>query len=147
MVKAPVFLLDYRCLNELTMKKILVIDDEAIVRSSCERTLKPEGYDIKSVSSGKEGVELLEKESFSLVLLDLKMPDMDGVEVLNKIKATWPETKVVMITGYSTVDTAVQALRLGAFNFVEKPFTPDMLISAVKEVFGESDDNSEHITK
>jgi DNA-binding NtrC family response regulator len=129
------------------MKKILVIDDEAIVRSSCERTLGPEGYDIQSVSSGKEGIELLEKESFSLVLLDLKMPDMDGVEVLNKIKATWPETKVVMITGYSTVDTAVQALRLGAFNFVEKPFTPDMLISAVKEVFGESDDNSKQITK
>lgn len=129
------------------MKKILVIDDEYIVRSSCERTLEPEGYIIKCVSSGKEGIELLGKESFKLVLLDLKMPGMDGVEVLNTIKTKWPETKVVMITGYSTVDTAVQALRLGAFNFIEKPFTPDMLISAVKEVFGESDDNPKHVTE
>lgn len=117
------------------MKKILVIDDEDIVRKSCERTLEPEGYIVRVASGGKEGIDFLEKESFNLVLLDLKMPDIDGIEVLNKIKVTWPDTKVVMITGYSTVDTAVQALRLGAFNFIEKPFTPDTLISAVKEVF------------
>lgn len=117
------------------MKKILVIDDEAIVRTSCERTLAPEGYELTLAVSGKEGLEVLERERFALVLLDLKMPDIDGIEVLNKIKATWPETKIVMITGYSTVDTAVQALRLGAFNFIEKPFTPDTLLNAVKEVF------------
>ncbi|MBI5408954.1 MAG: sigma-54-dependent Fis family transcriptional regulator [Nitrospirae bacterium] len=117
------------------MKKVLVIDDEAIVRTSCERALTPEGYEVKAVSSGKEGVELLQKESFALVLLDLKMPDMDGIEVLNKINETWPDTKVVMITGYSTVETAVQALRLGAYNFIEKPFTPDTLLAAVTEVF------------
>lgn len=121
------------------MKKILVIDDEAIVRTSCDRTLTPEGYDIKLATSGKEGIELMEKEPFSLVLLDLKMPDMDGIEVLGKINKTWPETKVVMITGYSTVDTAVQSLRLGAYNFIEKPFTPDTLLNAVKEVFQKSD--------
>ncbi len=117
------------------MKKILVIDDEAIVRTSCDRTLAPEGYELTLTSSGKEGLEVLEKESFALVLLDLKMPDIDGIEVLNKIKDTWPDTKVVMITGYSTVDTAVQALRLGAFNFIEKPFTPDTLLNAVNEAF------------
>jgi DNA-binding NtrC family response regulator len=64
------------------------------------------------------------------------MPDMDGIEVLDNIKNKWPDTKVVMVTGYSTVDTAVQALRFGAFNFIEKPFTPDTLLNAVKEVFG-----------
>lgn len=117
------------------MKKILVIDDEAIVRTSCIRTLEPEGYEIKLAASGKEGIDLLQKETFGLVLLDLKMPDMDGIEVLNTINKTWPGTKVVMITGYSTVDTAVQALRLGAYNFIEKPFTPDTLLNAVKEVF------------
>ena len=117
------------------MKKILVIDDEAIVRTSCERSLGTEGYEIKMASSGKEGLAFLEKEPFGLVLLDLKMPDMDGVEVLNKINERWPDTKVIMITGYSTVETAVQALRLGAYNFIEKPFTPDTLITAVKEVF------------
>ena len=118
------------------MNKILVIDDEPIVRTSCERTLAPEGYDVTSAASGKEGLEMLEKETFGLVLLDLKMPDMDGIEVLDHIKNKWPDTKVVMVTGYSTVDTAVQALRFGAFNFIEKPFTPDTLLKAVKEVFG-----------
>jgi DNA-binding NtrC family response regulator len=117
------------------MKKVLVIDDEEIVRLSCERTLRPAGYDVSVAAGGREGVELLEKESYALVLLDLKMPDMDGIEVLNRIQESWPDTKVVMITGYSTVDTAVQALRLGAVNFIEKPFTPDTLLKAVEEVF------------
>jgi len=121
------------------MKKILVIDDEAIVRTSCERTLIPEGYDVRLATSGKEGIACMEKEPFSLVLLDLKMPDMDGIEVLGTINRKWPDTKVVMITGYSTVDTAVQALRLGAYNFIEKPFTPDTLFGAVKEVFEKTD--------
>jgi DNA-binding NtrC family response regulator len=121
------------------MKKILVIDDEAIVRISCERTLLPEGYDVRLATNGRDGIALMEKEKFSLVLLDLKMPDMDGIEVLNKINTTWPDTKVVMVTGYSTVDTAVQALRLGAYNFIEKPFTPDTLLGAVKEVFEKSE--------
>jgi two-component system phosphate regulon sensor histidine kinase PhoR len=117
------------------MKKILVIDDEYIVQRSCEKTLVPEGYEIRLAISGKEGLDLLEKESFQLVLLDLRMPDMDGIEVLKKIKESWPETVVIMITGYSTVETAVQALRLGAFNHIEKPFTPNTLLSAVKEAF------------
>lgn len=117
------------------MKKILVIDDEAIVRTACERTLIPEGYDVRVAANGMDGITFMEKEPFSLVLLDLKMPDMDGIEVLNKINTTWPDTKVIMVTGYSTVDTAVQALRLGAYNFIEKPFTPDILLGAVTEVF------------
>ncbi|MBI5051090.1 MAG: sigma-54-dependent Fis family transcriptional regulator [Nitrospirae bacterium] len=118
------------------MKKILVIDDETIIRLSCERTLIPEGYEVKSALGGKEGLEMLEKEPFTLVLLDLKMPDMDGIEVLKKIKDTWPENKVIMITGYSTVETAVKALKLGAWNYIEKPFTPDALLEAVKEAIG-----------
>jgi DNA-binding NtrC family response regulator len=117
------------------MKKILVIDDEPIIRISCERTLAPEGYEVRTASGGREGLTFLEQENFGLVILDLKMPDIDGIEVLNAIREKWPETKVIMISGYSTVDTAVQALRLGAFNFIEKPFTPDTLISAVKETF------------
>ncbi|MEW6599738.1 MAG: response regulator [Nitrospirota bacterium] len=120
------------------MNKILVIDDEAIVRTSSKRTLVPEGYDVKLAESGKSGIEILEKESFDLILLDLKMPDMDGIEVLKVIMERWPGTKVIIVTGYSTVDTAVQALRLGAFNHIEKPFTPDSLLAAVREVFEQS---------
>ncbi len=119
-------------------KKILVIDDELIIRTSCERTLSPEGYEVWSAASGKEAIEFLEKESFGAILLDLKMPDMDGIEVLKIIMEKWSDTKVVIITGYSTVETAVQALRLGAFNHIEKPFTPDTLLAAVKEIFEKS---------
>jgi DNA-binding NtrC family response regulator len=115
------------------MKKILVIDDESIVRISCQRSLSNEGYEVKSASSGHEGIDLLEKEEFNLVLLDIKMPDMDGIDVLKKITSTWPETKVIMITGYSTVEIAVKTLRLGALNYLEKPFTPDTLVETIKE--------------
>ena len=115
------------------MKKILVIDDESIIRISCQRSLSNEGYEVKLASSGKEGIELLEKGEFNLVLLDIKMPDMDGIEVLKKITSTWPETKVIMITGYSTDEAAVKTLRLGALNYLEKPFTPDSLIETIKE--------------
>lgn len=121
------------------MKKVLVIDDEAIVRISSERTLTPEGYEVRLASSGREGIEILEKESFGLILLDLKMPDMDGIAVLKVIMERWPETKVIIVTGYSTVETAVQALRLGAYNHIEKPFIPDALIAAVQEAFENKD--------
>ncbi len=116
------------------MKKVLVIDDEAIVRTSSKRTLAPEGFDVRLAESGKAGIELLEKEPFDVILLDLKMPDMSGIEVLKVIMERWPDTKVIIVTGYSTVDTAVEALRLGAFNHIEKPFTPDSLLAAVQEV-------------
>ncbi len=115
------------------MKRILVIDDETIIRVSCERALIPEGYGVKSASSGEEGLALMEKEPFDLILLDIKMPDMDGIEALERIKERWPEIEVIMITGYGTVETAVKSLKLGAFNYIEKPFSPDTLLSAVKE--------------
>lgn len=121
------------------MKKVLVIDDEAIVRTSSKRTLVPEGYEVKLADSGKAGIESLEEESFDLVLLDLKMPDMGGIEVLTVIMDKWPDTKVIIVTGFSTVETAVEALRLGAFNHIEKPFTPDSLLAAVNEVFEKKD--------
>ncbi|MBI5639879.1 MAG: response regulator [Nitrospirae bacterium] len=117
------------------MKKasILIIDDEGIVRTSCSRALSPEGYEVKTAQNGIEGLKMLETERFDLVLTDLKMPDMDGIEVLGKIKEKWPGTEVVIITGYQTVDTAVKAIKLGAFNYIEKPFTPDALLAAVAE--------------
>jgi DNA-binding NtrC family response regulator len=121
------------------MKKILVIDDEQIVRISSKRTLAPEGYDVTLTESGREGIGILERETFDLILLDLKMPDMGGIEVLKVIMERWPGTKVIIVTGFSTVDTAVEALRIGAFNHIEKPFTPHSLLEAVNEVFEKKD--------
>jgi DNA-binding NtrC family response regulator len=121
------------------MKKILVIDDEPIIRTSSKRTLVPEGYEVRLADSGRAGIDILENESFDLILLDLKMPDMGGIEVLKVIMERWPGTMVIIVTGYSSVDTAVEALRLGAFNHIEKPFTPDSLLAAVKEAFAKKD--------
>jgi DNA-binding NtrC family response regulator len=115
--------------------KILVIDDEDIVRISCRRTLIPEGYELSMATNGEEGLRMFEKDSFDLVLTDLKMPNMDGIEVLANIKKNWPSTDVVIVTGYQTVETAVKAIKLGAFDYIEKPFTPDALIATVSNVF------------
>ncbi len=111
--------------------KILVIDDEDIVRTSCSRTLVPEGYEVSLAKNGVEGLKMAGEDRFDLVLTDLKMPDIDGIEVLRILKGKWPETQVIIVTGYQTVDTAVKAIKLGAYDYIEKPFTPDALISAV----------------
>jgi len=113
--------------------KVLIIDDENIVRVSCERTLSPEGYEVRLAQNGLDGLKMLEQEGFDIVLTDLKMPDMDGIEILRKVKEGWPSTEVIIITGYQTVDTAVKAIKFGAYNYIEKPFTPDTLLSAVDE--------------
>lgn len=111
--------------------KILVVDDEEIVRISCNRLLTPEGYEVKVVRCAVDAFSLLKEEPFDLVLTDLKMPDIDGIEVLRRVKEEWPHIAVVMITGYQTITTAVQAIKLGAFDYLEKPFTPDSLLATV----------------
>ncbi len=115
------------------MKKVLVIDDELIVRTSTKRTLAPEGYDVKLADSGRTGIEILERETFDIILLDLKMPGMSGIDVLKVIMERWPGTIVIIITGYSTDDTAVEVLKLGAYSHIEKPFTPNTLLTALQE--------------
>ncbi|MFO0751972.1 MAG: response regulator [Thermodesulfovibrionales bacterium] len=112
--------------------KVLIIDDEEIVRISCRRILVPEGYAVETVKSAEEGFALLAGERFDIVLTDLKMPDVDGIEVLRRVKKDWPEVEVIMITGYQTINTAVQAIKLGAFDYLEKPFTPDGIVSAIE---------------
>ena len=100
--------------------KVLVIDDEEIVRSGFARALANECR-VEQSSSGPVGLKALDRERFDVVLLDLKMPEMDGVEVLGQIKSRWPETEVIVITGYPAVDTAKEAVRLGAYDYLAKP--------------------------
>jgi DNA-binding response OmpR family regulator len=116
--------------------RILVIDDEEIIRVSCKRTLVPEGYGVDVAASGKEGLELFEKSEYDLVLIDLKMPGMDGIEVLVNIKRQKPEQNVVIMTGYDTIEHVVESISSGAAHYLEKPFTPDTLIERIKEVLG-----------
>ncbi|BCB97275.1 Fis family transcriptional regulator [Dissulfurispira thermophila] len=111
---------------------ILIVDDEDIVRKSCVRILSPYGYNLQTARNGSEAVKKLQNEAFDLVLADLVMPDTTGIDLLKKIKEEWPETEVIIITGYGTVKTAVDALKYGAYDFIEKPFTPEVLLNSVE---------------
>ena len=113
--------------------KILVVDDEEIVCLSCQRILIEEGYEVRTCLSGQEGLKLLSEELFDLAIVDLKMPRMDGMEVLQAIKRDYPQIPVIMITGYATVETAVEAMKSGAFDYLPKPFTPDEVAVVVKK--------------
>jgi len=113
--------------------KILVIDDEAIVHESCTRILTEEGYCVEGAFTGEEGFKKVKEENYDLVITDLKMPGISGMDALKKIKADSPDVGVLMITGYSTAETAVEAMKLGAFDYLPKPFTPDELIDVVSK--------------
>ena len=110
---------------------ILVIDDEETMRDSCRQTLCRHGNRVKVAEDGLKGLAMLEKESFDLVILDLKMPGLSGMGVLRKIKQEDTEVAVVVITGYATVESAVEAMKSGAYDFIPKPFTPDSLRAIV----------------
>jgi DNA-binding NtrC family response regulator len=121
--------------------RVLIIDDEDIVRVSCERILVPEGYEVKSTKSAAEGFDLLAEDPVDVVLTDLKMPDIDGLEVLKKVKAEWPDVEVIMITGYQTINTAVEAIKMGAFDYIEKPFTPGAIVEAIDKAISHRQEN------
>jgi DNA-binding NtrC family response regulator len=113
--------------------RILVIDDELIVCESCQRILEEEGLEVEIALSGAEAFAKMKENPFDIVITDLKMPGMDGMEVLRTIRKEYPDTFVIMITGFSTVETAVEAMKLGAFDYIPKPFTPDEVSIVVKK--------------
>ncbi len=113
--------------------RILVIDDEPIVCESCQRILEDEGLEVETALSGAEAFGKMRENPFDIVITDLKMPGIDGMEVLRTIKREYPDTIVIMITGFSTVETAVEAMKLGAFDYIPKPFTPDEVSVVVKK--------------
>ena len=109
--------------------KILVVDDEEVVRLSHIRALASIHCDVEVVKNGTEALQVMEQRPADVVLLDLRMPGMDGMAVLKAIKRSWPETEVVIITGYPSVDTAKEAVRLGAYDYLAKPIGPDEVIN------------------
>ncbi|MDE3062210.1 MAG: sigma-54-dependent Fis family transcriptional regulator [Acidobacteriota bacterium] len=111
---------------------ILVIDDEAGIRESLEVLLTLEGYAVKMASDGEQGLRILELENFDLVLLDLALPGQSGLELLPQIKERQPETPVIMITAYGTVENVVEAIRAGAENFVQKPWDNEKLMADIR---------------
>ena len=113
---------------------ILVIDDDALMRDACHLALSKQGHSVTVAKSGHEGLALLENWTFDLILLDLKMPGEDGLFVLAKIQDLDPEAIVVMTSAYGSIETAVQAIKLGAFDFISKPFTPNELLKLVNRI-------------
>ena len=113
--------------------KILVVDDEEIVLKSCRKILEGGGHQVYTALSGQEAFDLLEKEPVDIVFTDIKMPGIDGMEVLERVKEKYPDILVIIITGYSTVQSAVQAMKLGAFDYIPKPFTPDEVLIVVEK--------------
>ncbi len=111
---------------------ILVIDDEESMRDSCRQTLSRDGNRVRAAADGSTGLSMIEAESFDLIILDLKMPGLSGMEVLKRIKGDDPEAVVIVITGYATIESAVEAMKSGAYDFIPKPFTPDSLRAIVK---------------
>jgi DNA-binding NtrC family response regulator len=113
--------------------RILVVDDEMIVCESCRRILEEEGYEVETALSGREAFEKMKASPFDIVITDLKMPGIDGMEVLKTFRKEYPDSIIIMITGFSTVETAVEAMKLGAFDYIPKPFTPDEVSIVVKK--------------
>jgi DNA-binding NtrC family response regulator len=112
--------------------RILVVDDEQNIRDGCERVLERRGFKVSKVGDARDALVCLGKTSYALVLLDLKLPDMDGLELLTRIRKTTSDTPVIVITGYATVETAAEVIRLGANDFLSKPFTPAQLKTVVE---------------
>ena len=112
---------------------ILVVDDEKIIHESCGRILRDEGYTVETALSGQEALLKLKEKQYDLVLSDIKMPGMSGVEALEKMKKEVPDITVVMFTGYSSVETARDSMKLGAADYLPKPFTPEELLRVVRE--------------
>ncbi len=113
---------------------IMIVDDELIVRESFLHWFRKLGHIVETASSGLEALDKLGKTPFQLLFVDIKMPGMDGLELLEKIKAEYPDTMVVIITAYGSIESAVKAMRIGASDYLLKPFKPDQLSLVMERI-------------
>jgi DNA-binding NtrC family response regulator len=118
--------------------KILVVDDEDALRTVLSGELASEGYDVKTAGDGDEAIQNLQKENFDLVLLDIKMPRLNGFEVLKFVKEKYTKTKVVMLTGFADLKNAIESKKLGAEDFISKPYDLVDLLTTVERVLTNS---------
>lgn len=115
------------------MLRILVIDDEAVICDACRMVLTEQGHEVDLCMSGRAGMEALERKEYDLLLLDMKLKDVDGMDILKRIKDQKSGLRVVVMTGYAVVANAVEAMKLGAIDYLAKPFTDDELIEAIQK--------------
>jgi DNA-binding NtrC family response regulator len=114
--------------------RILVVDDDVIVIKSCRRILEAEGFEVSAVPSADSALEAIKHSDFDLMLVDVKMPQRDGMYLMREIKKSWPEIPVIVMSGYPTPETISDVLKLGATLFIPKPFRPDELMKSVRQV-------------
>ncbi len=114
--------------------RILIVDDEMIVRSSLKSWLEEDGYPIDTAASAEDALKMLQDHQYAILLLDIKMPGMDGIELLRRVKQVNPEVEVIMITAYATIESAVEAMKIGAFDYITKPFEPDEVGLIIKKI-------------
>jgi len=112
---------------------ILIVDDEEVVRLSHRRSLASMDCNTLVAADGTQALQFMEEQAFDVILLDLRMPDLDGMEVLKTVKIRWPESEVVVITGYPSIESAKEAVRLGAYNYLAKPLCPDDVVKATND--------------
>ncbi len=114
-------------------ERILVVDDDRVIREGLQRILKAEGYLVEALSSGRQAVDRLEEADFDLIITDLKMPGMNGLEVLQAIKSEHPDLPVILITGYAAIDNAVEVMKSGASDYLAKPFANEEIVHKVRK--------------
>jgi len=125
--------------------RILLVDDEQGFIETMAKRLDMRGYAVKTALSGQEGLDALDKFTIDVVVLDVKMPGMDGIETLKMIKAAHPLVEVVMLTGHATVETAIEGMKNGAFDYMMKPCEMDELLVKVGEAYGKKEDQETRI--
>ncbi|MGD8947068.1 MAG: response regulator, partial [Desulfobacterales bacterium] len=113
---------------------IMIVDDEVIIRESFSHWFQKSGHFIETASSGRDALEKLQKIAFDVLFVDIKMPGMSGLEVLEKVKTEYPDTFVVIITAFGTIETAVEAMKLGAADYLLKPFKPQQLTLVMEKL-------------
>ncbi len=116
---------------------ILYVDDDKAILSMVDRFLTREGYSVELIDSGRKALEILKKRNFDIVFTDFKMPEFDGIELLSAIKEYRPETEVVIVTGHGTMDTAIKAMKIGSYDYLQKPFKLDLLKLIVDRIVEE----------
>jgi DNA-binding response OmpR family regulator len=120
-------------MKEQEQARILVIDDDATVRRSLEVALKKNGYNVDAAETGKEAIKKSKRRYYNLALVDLRLPNMDGIELLTKMRRTVPEMVKIIITGYPTLENAVEAVNRGADCYIVKPYSMEVLLMKIKE--------------
>ena len=121
---------------------ILIVDDEINVCKGCQRIFEEEGFLTNYALTGEEGLEKATHNNFDLIITDMKMPDINGMEVIKRIKQRQPDMPVIMITGYASVPTAVEAMKIGADDYIPKPFKPDEILNAVHKAISKVNEDT-----